>query len=399
MMSLRRGDPHLMTPLKITNKQARWLWLHSQGLGNAPTGPLDLAALINRLGFVQLDTIQVIARAHHHIIWSRNANYRAPMLNKLMLDRGIFEHFTHDASVLPMEFYPVWQRQLVRYKAKIDKSGWYKKMPDAKGRAAIKARIAQEGPLSTHAFDTKIEGKKEMWARPPHKLGLDYMWYSGELSTCHREGFTKFYDLTERVIPEAFRPPRLAEAEEADWLCNAALDRMGFGTLPEIRKFWEATDVAEVKDWSERTDIVPVEVQNADRSWTPAYAPSDIEARLESLTPPTSRLRILNPFDPVIRDRDRLERLFGFEYRVEMFVPAAKRKWGYYVFPLLEGDRFIGRIEAKADRKTGVLSMNSLWVEDGVRWTPARAEKLDKELGRLLKLSDCSEIDWCCPRR
>jgi len=386
------------TPLKISNKQARALWLHAQGLGQAPTGKLDLSALITRLGFVQLDTIQVIVRAHHHIIWSRNANYRPPMLNRLMLKRGIFEHFTHDASVLPMEVYPVWQRQLQRWKHKIDRSGWYKSMPDAAGRAAIKARIAEEGPLSTHAFDTKIQGKKEMWSRPPHKLALDYMWYAGELSTCHREGFTKFYDLTERVIPAQFRPPRLDPEREVDWLCNAALDRMSFGTLPEVRKFWDATEVAEVKQWSERADLVPVEIQNFDRSWTPSVAPADIEMRLQTLTAPTSRLRILNPFDPVIRDRDRLERLFGFEYRVEMFVPAAKRKWGYYVFPILEGDRFLGRIEAKADRKTGTLSVTNMWVEPRVIWTASRAGKLDKELARLAKLSECPKISWSCAR-
>ena len=396
MMSLRRDKSLIPAPLKISNKQARWLWLHAQGLGCAPTGPLDLGQLIHDLGFVQLDTIQVIARAHHHIIWSRNANYRAPMLNKLMLKRGIFEHYTHDASVLPMEFYTVWQRQLGRWKDKIDRSGWYKSMPDAAGRAAIKDRIASEGPLSTHAFDTKVEGKKEMWSRPPHKLALDYMWYAGELSTCHREGFTKFYDLTERVIPEHYRASRMTPQEEVNWLCHAALNRMSFGTLSEIRKFWEATEVAEVRDWVASADILAVDIQNKDRSWTRGFAPADIEARLETLGPPTSRLRVLNPFDPVIRDRDRLERLFGFEYRVEMFVPAAKRKWGYYVFPILEGDRFVGRLEAKADRKTGEITVSKMWVEPGVAWTASRSEKLEKELGRLRKLADCDQVIWGC---
>lgn len=387
-----------MTALRISNRQARWLWLASQGLGDAPTGLLDLAGVINRLGFVQLDTIQVIARAHHHIIWSRNQNYRAPMLNELMLKREIFEHFTHDASVLPMPLYPVWQRQLRRKKDQIDRSNWYAKMPDAQGRAAIRARIEREGPLSTHAFDTKIEGKKAMWARPPHKLALDYMWYGGELSTCHREGFTKFYDLSERVIPAEFRGRTLGDEAEVNWLCDAALDRMGFGTLTDIRKFWDATDVAEVKAWGERADLIPVEVQGADRAWTPGFAPPDIEARLAALRAPTSRLRILNPFDPVIRDRIRLERLFGFEYRVEMFVPAAKRKWGYYVFPLLEGDRFVGRLEAKADRKTGVLTVSNLWVEPGMSWTGKRAAKLDGELERLRRLANCAQVTWTCPR-
>ena len=387
-----------MTPLKITNKQARWLWLNSQGLGRPPTGPLDLGKLIHDLGFVQLDTIRVIERAHHHIIWSRNQNYRPEMLNQHMLERQIFEHYTHDASVIPMEFYPIWKRQLRRKKDQIDRSGWFKSMPDKKGRAAIVDRIRNEGPLSTHAFDTKIVGEKKMWARPPHKLALDYLWYGGELSTCHREGFTKFYDLTERVVPEVYLSKGHSAQEEATWLCDAALERMSFGTLGEVRKFWEATDVKEVKLWGERSDLVPIEVETNEGELIPGVAPEDIEERLRTLEKPTSRLRILNPFDPVTRDRDRLQRLFGFEYKIEMFVPAAKRKWGYYVFPILEGDRFVGRIEAKADSKTGILGVSNLWAEKGATWTKPRLQKLDGELERLRRFCLSESVNWTCPR-
>ena len=185
-----------MVPLRIDNRAARRMWLTSLGLATAPTGALDVLAIIQRLGFVQLDTIRVIARAHHHIIWSRNQHYREPMLNRLLADeRRLFEHFTHDASVLPMEFYPMWRRQFRRQKARIERAGWYGAMLDSAGREAIKARIAAEGPLSTHAFDTKVSGAKGMWQRPPHKLALDYMWHAGELATSHRENFKKFYKL------------------------------------------------------------------------------------------------------------------------------------------------------------------------------------------------------------
>ena len=109
---------------------------------------------------------------------------------------------------------------------------------------------------------------------------------------------------------------------------------------------------------------------------------------------PTSRLRILNPFDPVARDRARLKRLFGFDYTVEMFVPAAKRKWGYYVYPLLEGDRFVGRIEVKADRKAGVLRVLKLWKEPKIKWTAARAEKLEAELARMLRFVGLEQLIW-----
>lgn len=382
--------------LKINNRDARRLFLAAQGLSQTPTGPLDVMAIIKRLGFVQLDTIQVIARAHHHIIWSRNQHYREPMLDKVMAgDRAIFEHYTHDASVLPMAFYPMWQRQFRRKKQQLDRSKYYSTMPDVAGRDAIKARIADEGPLSTHAFDSKA-ATKGMWVRPPHKLALDYMWYTGELATAHRQGFTKFYDLSTRVIPQDLYTQEHSDATQLNWLCHGALDRMGFGTLGEIQKFWEAADRREVNAWADNAPLVPVDLQAADGTWSQGFAPADIEPRLAALAAPTTRLRILNPFDPVIRDRTRLYRLFGFDYRIEIFVPATKRKWGYYVYPLLEGDRFVGRIEAKADRAGGVLNVTNIWAEAGVKWSPKRMEKLHAELARLARLAGVDRVIWHC---
>jgi uncharacterized protein YcaQ len=383
-----------VTAVRIDNLAARRLWLASQGLGKAPTGDLDVLGIIHDLGFVQLDSIQVVSRAHHHIIWSRNQKYREPMLNEVLAtDRGVFEHFTHDASVIPMQFLPMWRRQFQRKRDQIDEAGWYKNLPDAAGRAAIKDRIAAEGALSTSAFDSKIAGKKEMWTRPPHKLALDYMWYAGELATCHRVNFTKHYDLAERVFPADLHAERMEEADQINWLCRAALDRMGFGTPGEVQKFWDAISTAETRQWlSAASDLRTVEVETAGGDWVKGVAPADIEDRLAALKPSSTRLRILNPFDPVIRDRNRLSRLFGFEYRVEMFVPAAKRIWGYYVFPILEGHRFVGRIDLKADRKKSVLHVLNFWPEDGVRWTPARQTKLDAELDRLARFIGVEEV-------
>lgn len=386
-------------PLKISNREARWLWLDSQALSATPTGRLDVMAIIRQLGFVQLDTIRVVSRAHDHILWNRNQNYREPMLNRLLAkERSLFEHFTHDASVLPIEFYPMWQRQFRRMKERIDKANWYKTMVDADGRAAIKQRIAQEGPLSTHAFDTKVAGKKEMWARPPHKLALDYMWNCGELATSHRENFKKFYDLAERVIPEDLHGQSHEDQSQLNWLCQAALDRLGFATQGEIQRFWAAADASEVKLWLQENnkELVPVELQAADGTWSQAYAPTDIKQRLASVEAPTSRLRIINPFDPIIRDRARLKRLFGFDYRIEIFVPADKRIWGYYVFPILEGDRLVGRIEAKADRQNSTLNVYNLWHEPKVKWRQARHGKLLSELDRFARFVNLETIDWHC---
>ena len=382
----------MQAPIKIDNRTARWLWLASQGLSDTPTGPMDLYGTILKLGMVQLDTIQVVARAHHHILWSRNQNYREKMLNPLLAkQRVIFEHFTHDASVLPMEFLPAWQRQFRRMEATARR--WHGDLGGDSYLEEIKTRIRDEGALSTHAFDTKIVGEKKMWSRPPHKKALDYMWMTGQLATCFRDGFIKYYNLPECVFPEELRTRSLSEADELDFLMKAAIDRIAVGTQGEIQKFWETTSAKETKDWLETAHLIPVEVQNADGSITTAYGAFDLEERLANLSAPTSRLRILNPFDPAVRDRNRLERLFGFNYRNEMFVPAAKRVWGYYVFPILEGDRFVGRIEAKANRKNGILKVIDFWPEDRVKWSKARHAKLDAELDRLGRFVDCPTVE------
>jgi len=389
------------TPLRISNTTARYLWLAQNGLGDAPTGPLDVMGIVARLGFVQLDTIQVVARAHHHIMWSRNQNYREHMLDDALAQGGqLFEHFTHDASLLPIETLPIWQRQFRRKKAQWDRAGGARNLPDAAVRAQIKERIAHEGPLSTHAFDTKVTGQKQMWARPPHKLALDYMWYAGELATSHRVNFTKYYDLAERIFPAALCDVEIGDEEQLDMLCHKALGHLGFGTSGDIQRFWETATGAEVAQWVKHNAamLCLVEVQSASGAWHPAWAPADIEDRLMALGKPTSRLRILNPFDPAIRDRARLARLFGFEYRVEMFVPAAKRVWGYYVFPLLEGRNFVGRIEVKADRKSGALNVLNFWPE-GRAWPKSRFAKLDAEVDRMRRFVGLDRVVWQSERR
>ncbi len=386
-----------MKPLKIANRLARRVLLDAQGLATAPTGPLNLDSIIERLGFVQLDTVQVVSRAHHHILWSRNQNYREPMLDAhLGKHRRVFEHFTHDASVIPIDFFPMWRRQFERLGEQLKRRGWHVDEAGSEHHEAVRARIEEDGPLCTKDFDTTAEKIDGQWTHPPHKRALEYLWYSGALTTSHREKFIKYYDLTERVIPNEILEVSLADDEQVDWLSRAAIERLAFGTEGDIQRFWDATDSAETKHWvaANQSSFTPVEVEWCDGTWQSCLAPEDIEERLEQAPSPTGRLRILNPFDPLIRDRKRLERLFGFEYRVEMFVPAKKRRWGYYVYPLLEGDRFVGRIEVKSDRKTGILTVINFWPEDGIKWPASRFDRLDSELRRLARFVGAETIDW-----
>ncbi|MGC6452553.1 MAG: winged helix-turn-helix domain-containing protein [Candidatus Puniceispirillaceae bacterium] len=350
-----------------------------------PSGPVDVMAIIRRLGFLQIDTVRNVVRAQDHILWSRNRNYRERMLWPLLRQRHLFEHFTHDASLIPMEIYPLWQRQFRRLGDRAAKAAWYRSGMNAGEIAALRDRIAAEGPLSTHAFDSTAEGR-EMWARKPHKKALEQMWYAGDLATAERRSFVKYYDLGERVFP-----PLAEGAPDEDaagrMLCDLAIDRMGVANAGEIRRFWDAVTVQDVKSWLQGSDLVAVRVEGADGRWQDSWAAPDIEARLAAIPPMTPQIRIINPFDPAIRDRARLKRIFGFAYTNEMFVPPAQRRWGYYVYPLLEGDRFVGRIEAKADRQGGMLRVTGFWPEPGLRWGQGRADRLRIELERFARLA------------
>lgn len=387
-----------MAVLSLSNRDARRLWLGANGLARTQTGPANVMEIIRALGFVQIDTIRNVTRAHHHILWSRNQNYREKMLwGELPETRALFEHFTHDASLIPMETYPMWRRQFKRMGDQVAKSDWYKTSLGVQQVREIKARIEAEGALSTHAFDTKIEGNREMWARPPHKKALDKMWYSGELATSHRVNFTKFYDLAERVFPAELRAIKHSDQAQINFLCAGALERLTIANVGEIQRFWGAVSAQEAKAWAEaQTKLIPVQIEAADKSIGVGFAPTDIEQRLVDVPTPSSRMRIINPFDPAIRDRNRLQRLFGFEYRNEMFVPKDKRIWGYYVYPLLQGLRFVGRIELKADRAKGQMLVTGFWVENGVKWVKARRAKLDAELVRFARFAGLGLIVWKC---
>ncbi len=384
-------------PLTIPNRAARHLWLEANGLAHTPVGPVDVMAMIRHLGFLQIDTIRNVSRAHHHILWSRNQNYREHMLWPLLgRERLLFEHFTHDASLIPVEVLPMWQRQFRRLGKRAANAAWYQSGLAQREIAGIRKRIEAEGPLSTHAFETQPT-TREMWARPPHKKALDQMWYAGDLATSHRENFVKFYDLGERVFPAHLREGP-DEATQARRLCDQAMDRLGIATPGEVQRFWAVTDARETRAWcAARRDLVPVRIEAADGSLSTAMALPDMEERLAKIPAPSTRLRILNPFDPAIRDRARLERLFGLRYRNEMFVPQAQRLWGYYVYPLLEGDRFVGRIEVKADRAAGWLTVSGLWPEPGVKWGAARRSRLEGELTRFARLAGVRDIRWAIP--
>lgn len=180
-----------------------------------------------------------------------------------------------------------------------------------------------------------------------------------------------------------------------DWACDAALDRLGFATSGEIAAFWGMVRPEEAKSWVaaalKRGDVEPVEVEGADGRFRRHVARPGLAEAAHAPVPP-NRLRVLSPFDPMLRDRNRTERLFGFHYRIEVFVPEARRRYGYYVFPVLERDRLIGRLDARARRSEGALHVAAFWPEPGVTTPKQRLEKLEAELARLARLAGCERL-------
>ena len=216
------------------------------------------------------------------------------------------------------------------------------------------------------------------------------------MAITRREGFRKFYDLTERVIPPEHLNAHIPEDGVIDWACRSALDRLGFATPGELAAFWALITPAEAKAWVDgalkRGEISEAMVVGADGAPRRVVLWPRTLARAHDLGDPTPRLRVLSPFDPALRDRKRAERLFGFSYRIEIFVPEAQRRYGYYVFPLMEGYRMFGRIDMRADRETSCLRVRALWTEAGISWGQGRENRLAAELHRLLPLAGCDSV-------
>lgn len=394
-----------MVIAQIDNRAARRLFLDRHALAEHPTGPskgADLGALIHRLGFVQLDSINTVARAHDMILFSRRPSYRPKHLKQLYeQDRGLFEHWTHDAAVIPMDFYPHWQLRFRRDAAAL-KSRWknWRRGGFEDQFDTILQQIRDHGSVcSSDVGKDEKKGSGGWWDWHPSKTALEYLWRSGALTVIGRDGFQKRYDLTERVIETGLLAKSApAEQETVNWCCNAALDRLGFATSGELAAFWATVTSAEAKDWCAQNlaagNIIQIEYTCADGSLRAGFARPDVVEQTSAIAPPPGRIRVLSPFDPALRDRARAERLFGFHYRIEVFVPAPKRKYGYYVFPLMEGERLIGRIDMKAHRDIGILKVTALWPEPKIRWSPTRTSRLESELSRIARFCGLDKVEF-----
>lgn len=360
---------------------ARRIALAAQGFGEArpggAVGPRRIGRTIGRLGLLQIDSVSVVVRAHYLPLFSRLGSYPREHLEAAAWGRPrrLFEYWAHEASLLPVALQPLLRWRMERARAGEGIYGGLARF-GAERRPYIDevlAAVARRGPLGASAIEGE-RGAGGWWGWGDAKRALEWLFWAGLVTTATRRGFERVYDLPERVLPrEVVAAPTPAPADARRELIRLSARALGVATASDLRDYFRldpADAHPRIAELVEEGALRPVAVEG----WRqPAYlhAGARIPRRVAARA-------LLAPFDPVVWERARTERLFGFRYRLEIYTPRAARQHGYYVLPFLWGDRLVGRVDLKADRKAGVLRVLAVHAEPGA---PAGAgEALDAEL-------------------
>jgi len=372
----------------ISIQQARKLVLLSQRLPPAKqTGSAIAATLsaIEHLGYIQIDTISAVQRAHHHTLWNRNPRYKTSHLNQLIADKQVFEYWSHAAAYLPMRDYR-YSLPRKRAIANGDQNHWYER--DERLMKSVLKRIAAEGPLMAKDFEPA--GKKTgEWRSKPAKRALEYLFMQGELMVPYRVNFHKVYDLTERVFPKDTDTTLPNPEEYARFLITRYLQANGLGQPAEIAYLLKNTKPlvsATLQEMVSNGELL--QISTGGNSY---YAlPASLELLSKSLA--RKKLKILSPFDNLLIQRKRMQTLFTFDYLVECYVPEAKRQYGYFSLPVLWDGKLVARMDCKTERKKALLHIHHLALEPWLVKTDAFALALHKELASFLQFNNCSNL-------
>jgi uncharacterized protein len=361
-------------PSLLTTAQARRIWLHAQRLDTSEpfgSGPQATPAAVAHLGYVQIDTIHVIERCHHHILYTRIPEYRREHLHQAQsIDKTVFEYWTHALSYVPTQDLRFYVRQMRR--DWLRRNAWFGKVADRDLRKVL-ARVRKHGALTIRDIDDDVLVEKEFaWAsRKPSKRALQLAFYKGLVTISHRAGMLKTYELMTRHFGWPRLPRAASERETLHYMLDRALRSQGIVSLDSIC-YMDAPRKPAMKRLIEsrvrRKELMPVEVEGVDK-WLHWARPETLETIPDVAT---EQVHILSPFDPLIRPRKRLQQFFGYEHRFEAYVPKNKRVFGYFVCPVLVGDRIVAALDLKTDRERGKLLVQKWnWLGRG----SARAHK------------------------
>jgi uncharacterized protein YcaQ len=376
---------------RLTRSQARRAAIAAQGLASprpASTPNLGhVSRTIRSLHLLQIDSINVVERAHHLTLFTRLGPYDTELLERALEQRRVFEYWPRMASFCPIEDFPLYRYRMQRFAR--GEGQWISELNDrAPGYVeSVYRQVVERGPLTVADLEQPGERKGPWFGWADGKIALEHLFAAGRVSVAFRRNFTRYYDILERVVPARLRDgPELSAPEAQRRLLLQAAKALGVGTARDIiNYYWMGAHETRpiLRGLAEEGDLVEVEVE----SWSrPAYL------RPDAVIPRTVRARaLLNPFDTYMWNRERVERLHDFLYRVEVYVPEPKRVHGYYVFPFLLGDDLVARVDLKADRKTGVLRVPAAFLEDGV--DPVHvARELAAELAGMAEWLGLGEI-------
>lgn len=369
----------------------RRLALNAQGVLQAQPFGRGLAGArraIGHVGYVQIDTISVVERAHHHVLHTRVPGFEPAMVDRMLRDRDIFEYWSHAAAFLPIDDF----RFSLPYKHAI-RSGqthWFRK-PDRALMAELLARIRAEGPLRSRDLEAGARKQAGWWDWKPAKKALEQLYMEGELMVSDREGFQKSYDLTERVLPSDVDTRMPTTDEFASHLLEQQLRCHGLVSLKGLTYLRRNADLRQavkalVDDRLAQGTLEPVRVNGGEVFLLVAGALDQPLPRLGN------HLRILSPFDNSVIQRDRLRALFQYDYQIECYVPEAKRQYGYFCLPLLYRDEFIGRMDCKAHRKRRQLEIKSLHFEPHRFGDDAVVSAFADAIGNFCRFQGCESV-------
>lgn len=376
----------------IDQAHARRLILAAQGLaGNRAfgTGKSGTLAAIRHLGYVQIDTLAVVARAHHHTLWTRVHDYQEAHLDALVGEKHVFEYWGHAASFLPMHDYrfSLPRKQTFR----TGRSHWFQK--DQRVIDYVRDRISAEGPLQARDFATdRRRGSWFDWK--PAKQALEQLFMDGTLMIAARKGFQKVYDLAERVLPAGVDTSMPTTEEYAAYLVDTALRAHAIVSAKDVaymRGGMQKPVQRALEQLATAGSVVPLTIGNSSDLHVTAPETLDTKIRI------SRQVRLLSPFDNTVIQRKRLLHFFDYDYQIECYLPEAKRRFGYFCLPILYGDAFVGRLDPKADRAAQVFHVKALHLERPLSTRQPFMQALARALYAFARFHGCQEVTLAHP--
>ena len=375
----------------ISQEEARTLFLQSQGLINPKFGEGKKATLevIDHLGYIQIDTISVIARAHQHTLWNRVSNYNDNFLNELLSkDKTVFEYWSHAAAYLPMCDY---RFSLPRKKLYSEgKSHWFAQ--DKKMNKYVLDKIKAEGPLQSKDFEHKRNNLAQWYEWKPAKQALEQLFMEGKLMVATRRGFQKVYDLTERVLPSRVDTSFPNEKDYSEHIILKAIQANGLVNEAEISYLRTGLKMQVNKSIKRLLEEEKIKQVIVDGIANTSYYTD--EKKFKSLKKAVAKddIHFLSPFDNSMIQRKRLAHFFDYDYQIECYLPESKRKFGYYCLPILYNTSLVGRLDPKADRASGIFYIKSIHFENKFHPDDSFNSAFANEIKDFALFNGCDEI-------